>query len=87
MPLSEEQLRLAKRIDEHTNRVLSDETGYGPLLMSLPEYMEDFGRVMEISTREEMNELCERYDGFYRFAKFMEEFARGLADGSIPRMP
>jgi hypothetical protein len=48
--------------------------------------MEDFGRVME-SSREEMNELCERYDGFYRFAQFMEEFARGLADGSIPRTP
>ena len=87
MSLSEEQLRLAKRIDEHTNCVLSDETGYGPLLMSLSEYLEDFGRVMEISTEEQMNELCERYDGFYRFAQFMEEFARGLADGGIPRIP
>ena len=48
-------------------------------------YMDDFKRLMDTSSKEEMKELCERYEGFYRFAKFLEEVARGLADGRIPR--
>jgi hypothetical protein len=31
-----------------------------------------------------MDTLCERYDGFYRFAKLLEMLAGGIADGSIP---
>jgi len=32
-----------------------------------------------------MSELCERYDGFFRFAKALEMIAQGLSDGSIPK--
>lgn len=49
-------------------------------------YMDDFKRLMDMSSEEEMNALYERYDGFFRFAKCLEEIARGLSDGSIPRM-
>ena len=38
---------------------------------------------MDSSSKSEMNELCERYDGFYRFAKLLELMAQGIADGSI----
>jgi hypothetical protein len=31
-----------------------------------------------------MDVLCERYNGFYRFAKLLENLAQGIADGSIP---
>jgi hypothetical protein len=39
---------------------------------------------MDMSTGEEMNALCQRYDGFYHFAKLLERLAEGIADGSIP---
>lgn len=47
--------------------------------------MGDFQRLMEMSAGGEMNELGRRYEGFFRFAKLLEEIARGLADGRIPR--
>jgi hypothetical protein len=31
-----------------------------------------------------MDALCERYNGFYRFARPLERLAGGIADGSIP---
>lgn len=31
-----------------------------------------------------MDMLCERYNGFYRFATLLERLAEGIADGSIP---
>ena len=40
--------------------------------------------MFDTCTSEEMDVLCERYDGFYRFAKVLEMLARGIADGSIP---
>jgi hypothetical protein len=31
-----------------------------------------------------MDILCQQYDGFYRFAKLLENLAQGIADGTIP---
>ena len=39
---------------------------------------------MDDSTQQEMDELCQRYDGFYRFAKLSEKLAEGIADETIP---
>ena len=52
--------------------------------MSLADHMGTFKQLMDISTGEEMNALCERYEGFYRFATLLERLAEGIADGSIP---
>ena len=52
--------------------------------MSLADHMGTFKQVMDLSTGEEMNMLCQRYDGFYRFANLLERLAEGIADGSIP---
>jgi hypothetical protein len=90
IPLTAEQLRIAERIDEHTNRVLPEDGGsekeYEEFPASMHEYLGDFKRLMAISSKDQMSELCGRYDGFYRFAKCLEEIAQGLSDGSIPRM-
>ena len=40
--------------------------------------------LVDTCTGEEMDALCDRYDGFYRFAKLLEMLAGGIADGSIP---
>jgi hypothetical protein len=36
--------------------------------MSLADHMGTFKKMMDISMGEEMNALCQRYDGFYRAA-------------------
>jgi hypothetical protein len=39
---------------------------------------------MDMSTGKEMNALCQRYNGFYPFAKLLKRLVEGIADGSIP---
>jgi hypothetical protein len=84
MPLTDQQTRLADAIDRHVRRVLAQGGGDEALLMSLADHMGTFKQVMDMSTGEEMNALCQRYEGFYRFAKLLERLAEGIADGSIP---
>ena len=84
MPLTEQQTRLAGTIDGHVQHVLARGGGDEELLVSLADHMGTFKQLMDMSTGEEMNALCERYEGFYRFAALLERLAEGIADGSIP---
>ena len=84
MPLTAQQTRLAKTIDIHVKRILAHGGGDEVLLLSLAEHLPTFKQLMDMSTGEEMDALCDRYDGFYRFATLLERLAEGLADGSIP---
>jgi hypothetical protein len=84
MPLTMQQTQLAETIDTHVRQVLAQGGGDEALLLSLAGYMPTFKRLLDTCTGAEMDMLCERYDGFYRFAKLLERLAEGIADGSIP---
>jgi hypothetical protein len=84
MPLSEQQTRLAVTIDTHVTEVLAHGGGDEALLRSLADDMPTFKQLLDTCTGAEMDALCERYDGFYRFAKLLEMLAGGIADGGIP---
>jgi hypothetical protein len=84
MPLSAQQTRLAVTIDTHVREVLAQGGGDEALLMSMVDSMGTFKQLLDTCTGAEMDALCERYDGFYRFAKLLEMLAGGIADGSIP---
>jgi type IV secretory pathway VirB4 component len=87
--LTDEQIRVAERIDAYAKRVLpGDEPSdreYGQFLASMRDYTDDFKFLLDACSHEQMSELCERYDGFFRFAKALEMIAQGLSDGSIPK--
>lgn len=84
MALTAHQTQLALRIDTHVRHVLAQDGGDEALLMSMADYMGTFKQLLDTCTRADMDTLCERYDGFYRFAKLLEMLAEGIADGSIP---
>ena len=84
MPLTVQQTQLAETIDTHVRQVLAHGGGDEALLLSLADYMPIFKQLLDTCTSVEMDLLCERYDGFYRFAKLLERLAEGIADGSIP---
>jgi hypothetical protein len=84
MPLTEQQTRLAVTIDNHVKHIVANSGGDEELLASMYDHMGTFKQLMDTSTGEEMDMLCQRYDGFYRFAKLLERLAEGIADGSIP---
>jgi hypothetical protein len=71
-------------IDTHVTQVLADGGGDEALLLSLADPMGTFKPLLETCTSEEINALCNRYEGWYRFALLLETLAQGLADGSIP---
>jgi len=84
MPLTAQQTRLAETIDTHVTQVLAHGGGDEALLLSMADSMGTFKQLLDTCTGAEMDALCERYDGFYRFAKLLERLAEGIAHGSIP---
>ena len=84
MPLTAHETRLAETIDTHVRQVLAQGGGDEALLLSLADYMPTFKQLLDTCTGAEMDLLCDRYDGFYRFAHLLERLAEGIANGSIP---
>jgi hypothetical protein len=84
MPLTVQQIQLAETIDMHVRQVFAHGGGDEALLLSLADYMPTFKQLLDTCTSAEMDLLCERYDGFSRFAQLLERLAEGIADGSIP---
>jgi hypothetical protein len=87
MPLTEQHIRLAVTIDRHVNQVLANGGGDEALLRSMADHMSTFKPLLDTCSREELDLLCQRYDGFYRFATLLETLAQGIADGTIPVPP
>lgn len=81
--LTAEQLQLVKIVNDHALRFPLNESGDAELLQTCYDYMEAFKRVMDSTSRIQMDYIFQQYDGFYRFAKLMERLARGIADGII----
>ncbi len=50
----------------------------------MADSMGTFKQLLETCTGAEVDALCERDDGFYRFAKLLERLAEGIANGSVP---
>ncbi len=84
MPLTAQHTRLALIIDAHVRAILAHGGGDEALLMSMADYMGTFKQLLDTCTGADMDALCERYDGFYRFATLLEQLAEGIAKGSIP---
>ena len=84
MPLTAEQTRLAVVIDTHVREVLAYDGGDAALLMSMADSMGTFKQLLDTCTGVDMDALCDRYDGLYRFAKLLERLAGGIAEGRMP---
>lgn len=52
-------------------------------VMSVAEQLPLFYRLMEISTDDEINQLCHQRPGLHRFAKALEFIAEGIQSGEI----
>ena len=86
MVLSKKQITLARKIDERFKKVIAEGGNDEMLLLGMSDFMDTFKRIMDSSTPDEMNQLCERFSGFYRFGKLLEALAQGIQDGRI-RVP
>lgn len=71
-------------INTRVNKILSKGGGDEELLMSLPEFMTtDFKSVISSSTDSEIDAYCQKYDGFCRLMKLIEDLAQEISNGNI----
>jgi hypothetical protein len=80
MPLTEQHTRLALIIDTHVREILGD----GAILIAMADDMGTFKQWLDTCTDADMDALCERYDGLYRFATLLEQLAEGITKDRIP---
>ena len=83
MSLTEEQFRLASRIDKYVNDILSNGGDDVDILRGLPAYVDTFTQLMDTSSKSEMDRLCRQYDGFRLFVGLLDALAGAIADGKI----
>lgn len=81
--LTAEQRQLAKIVHDYASRFPQTADGDTQLLQGCYDYMDAFKRVMDSSSKVQMDYICLQYPGYFRFAKWMERLAQGIADGAI----
>ena len=87
MQPTSEHHQLAKAIHDHVTHVVATGGGDEQLLVSMADHMSTFKRLLDTCSTAQMDALCDRYSGFFRFAKLLENLAQGIADGTIPVPP
>jgi len=76
---------LAKELDsfvkqfKKTHRDINEVVGHPEII----SYMNTFKSLIDTSKPVEMDLLCAKYDGFYEFARFIENFASAIHEGNF----
>ena len=83
MNLTAEQLRIASMIDAKMQNLVGAGNDDITILTEMFDYMPGFKRLMDTSESDAMDELCQRFAGFFRYAKTLEMLATGIQSGAI----
>ena len=83
MPLTAEHHRLASTLDQFVNRTLAEGGGEAALLQAMAAYLDGFKQLLDTTTADDLDMLCQRYSGFRHFARLLEQLAAGIATGQI----
>jgi hypothetical protein len=83
MTLTAEQVQIVSLIDEQVKRVFRKGGDEVAVLTELFDYMPGFKHLLDTVRPGDMDELCERFDGFYRYAKILEDVAASIQSGEI----
>lgn len=83
MTLTTNQIELADTIDAYVQQIIAGGGSDEEILHTMSDYMALFKQLLDMSSRQEMDLLCQQYAGFNRFARLLEQMAQGIADGSL----
>ena len=78
--------RLAERIHKRVTKILKKGGCDLDIFAGMKDCMEDFKSLMDTTSKTDMNALYERFDGFYRYVKVLENVAHGIESGDL-RIP
>jgi hypothetical protein len=77
------QIRIAIRIDTAMQPLLRAGKDDVAILMGMSDHMIEFKELIDTAKPGVMDELCQRYPGFYRYAKVLENIAGAIQSGAI----
>ena len=79
--------QVAKRIDAEVTNLLSTGANDLDIFTGMAHQMGDFRILLDAALPGEMDLLCAQYEGFHRYAKVLEEVAKGIEAGEtrVPR--
>ncbi len=83
MDLTAEQIQIAAQIDHAIKRIYSNGGDEVSVLQEMHVYMDGFKHLLDTTNASGMDQLIRRFDGFYEFAKILENLAEGIHAGEI----
>lgn len=78
-----EMLGIAVNIHARVLRLILEGCDDVTIFTKMGDAMPDFKRVIDTAGREVLDELYERFDGFYHYAQILEDIATGITSGDI----
>jgi len=81
--MTAKQARIAARIDDAMQPLIRDDKDDIAILTGMSDHMADFKHLIDTAKPGVMDELCQRYAGFYRYAKVLETIAGAIQSGAI----
>ena len=78
-----EMAAIAAKIDARVLDMVREGCDDMTIFTEMGDAMPDFKRVIDTAGQELLDELCERFDGFYHYAQIVEAIAAGVASGEI----
>ncbi len=80
MALTASQINYIVELNDIAKNILRH-GGQEELLMSLPNKMNKIKKLLDYSSKNELDLYCEKYDGFYQYMILLESLASATADG------
>ena len=77
-----EQAQWARNIDQRVQQRV-EQGGDEALIQHMDELMEDYYRLLNQASHEQLNDLALRYPYFWHFSKVLECLAEAIEDGEI----
>ena len=84
MPISDKQEKLIIYIDRKVNKLVEKNESDIKILASLADIMGDLKSIIRSPDKSKLDKYTQKYPGFCRFMKILENLARGISNGSIP---
>ncbi|MEW6736338.1 MAG: hypothetical protein AB1489_33910 [Acidobacteriota bacterium] len=81
--LNTKQLQIAAQIDARVRELERAGNNEMTIFVETAPLMPSFKKLLDTAGEGEMDELCSRYDGFYRYAKILDNIAAGIHSGEI----
>jgi hypothetical protein len=79
-PKNEELIiKINKKVNNLAARNADDTT----IMMETFKFMDDIKKIIDSCPQDQLDIYTQKYKGFYRFMKILENLAAGIADGTI----